>query len=247
MPLLFTLCLLGLLAVIRPPRPRAGSVAACVRLRTRLTASVGAIVLLWSFCAASRWACFMVIAGMALASIVDAICLGAAARAARRGRTGIDFGLGRDWTRTALATDPYREQERVEIVARGNPWAAGGAIVWAFFVRVLVVLLPIVWITTAISPVCTESRIGRARTMLDTVRQATMQYKAVYGDRACPTVEKLIASGDLDAGFRARDPWGGVIQIVCVDDEILARSAGPDRRWGTDDDMTAPQDDRRPE
>ena len=50
----------------------------------------------------------------------------------------------------------------------------------------------------------------------------------------------LLASGELPPSRDARDPWGGAFEIVCEAEspEITVHSAGPDRTFGTADDIT---------
>ena len=57
----------------------------------------------------------------------------------------------------------------------------------------------------------------------------------VGGD--CPTVDDLLSEGVLGSAEYTVDPWGVRYRIECAGDEITVMSAGPDRTFGTDDDI----------
>ena len=58
--------------------------------------------------------------------------------------------------------------------------------------------------------------------------------------KRCPTsIEELIA-GDYVTSRDFVDPWGTAIAFRCTDDDVIARSAGPDRTFGTGDDVPRP-------
>jgi general secretion pathway protein G len=84
---------------------------------------------------------------------------------------------------------------------------------------------------------------GAAKTACSTVRQATMQWKAVNPGADCPTVEQLRTERDLDTGFNLKDPWGNLYKLACDSEEITCTSAGPDKKEGTEDDIHVPQID----
>jgi general secretion pathway protein G len=87
-------------------------------------------------------------------------------------------------------------------------------------------------------------RLGpHARTACNTVRQATMQWKAIHPTEDCPSVDALKTDKDLDTGFSLKDPWGSPYKLSCESDEITCTSAGPDRKEGTEDDIRVPQAD----
>lgn len=60
-----------------------------------------------------------------------------------------------------------------------------------------------------------------------------------YGP-ACPSVARLEADGFLDPRQPAVDPWGTPFDIACDGRRVRVRSAGPDRRLDTADDIGAP-------
>jgi hypothetical protein len=52
----------------------------------------------------------------------------------------------------------------------------------------------------------------------------------------CPTLDDLV-SARLIMPSQAWDPWGTAYALACVGDAVRARSAGPDRRFQTRDDV----------
>jgi hypothetical protein len=53
----------------------------------------------------------------------------------------------------------------------------------------------------------------------------------------CPTITQLVDDGRLEEDARTDDPWGNRYRIVCEGVHATVRSAGPDRRPGTPDDV----------
>jgi general secretion pathway protein G len=112
----------------------------------------------------------------------------------------------------------------------------------------LVIVITIIGVLTAaisIGVMKAQKRAneGAAKTACSTVRQATMQWKAVNPGSDCPTVQQLKTERDLDTGFNLKDPWGNPYQLACDSDEITCSSAGPDKKEGTEDDIRVPQVD----
>jgi hypothetical protein len=158
-------------------------------------------------------------------------------------RVGIDYGAGEDtWFETAAGPEPYRSCGERRLLARGDPMAAARQVgsVLATRLGVGTALVAVVASAVPVRPGCIRYTRGAARTACNTIRQATMQWRAVNPLGRCPTVEDLKADRDLDTGFALRDPWGGRYEIRCGDDEIICSSPGPDRQRGTEDDIVIP-------
>ena len=112
----------------------------------------------------------------------------------------------------------------------------------------LVIVITIIGVLTAAISIGVlqaqkRANLGAAKTACSTVRQATMQWKAINPGGDCPTVEELKAEKDLDTGFNLKDPWNNPYKLNCDSDEITCTSAGPDRKEGTEDDILVPQPD----
>jgi len=59
---------------------------------------------------------------------------------------------------------------------------------------------------------------------------------------ACPTIERLVSDHMLESQINTRDEWGGKFTIVCGKDDVVVRSAGPDRVPHTGDDVVVPKE-----
>jgi hypothetical protein len=79
-------------------------------------------------------------------------------------------------------------------------------------------------------------RLTFAKRRVSAVAHATTHYWLDHDK--CPSKRSdLVANGYLDAR-NLEDPWGKAIEFSCSDDTAVARSAGPDRAFGTWDDIT---------
>jgi general secretion pathway protein G len=110
----------------------------------------------------------------------------------------------------------------------------------------LVIVITIIGVLTAAISIGVlqagkKANMGAAATACDTIRQATIQWKAVHPTEDCPTVEQLKTDRDLDTGFSLKDPWGSAYKLNCDSDEITCTSPGPDRKEGTEDDIHRPK------
>ena len=54
----------------------------------------------------------------------------------------------------------------------------------------------------------------------------------------CPSLSVLVESGYLGEEVRVDDPWGTRFRIMCSGTSTSVRSAGPDGRFGTADDVS---------
>jgi len=112
----------------------------------------------------------------------------------------------------------------------------------------LIIVITIIGVLTAaisigVMGAAKKANQGAAKTACNTVRSATMQWKAIHMGEDCPTVEQLKTEKDLDTGFSLKDPWGIPYQLSCDTDEITCTSSGPDKKEGTADDIVVPQAD----
>jgi len=79
------------------------------------------------------------------------------------------------------------------------------------------------------------------------MREAAQRWFIANGDDAeCPTPTTMRASRDLDSSVSIDDPWGTPYRITCSPEEIVASSAGPDRAFGSEDDIHVPLARRAP-
>lgn len=85
------------------------------------------------------------------------------------------------------------------------------------------------------------SKIRVAGVDAATVRQAARVFELNEG--YCPNMAQLLGSDALDDEARTLDPWDTPLRLECSDGP-RASSAGPDREFGTDDDITSAQSAR---
>jgi general secretion pathway protein G len=110
---------------------------------------------------------------------------------------------------------------------------------------VVIALIGVLTAAIAIGVVQAQKRanIGAAKTACNTIRDATIQWRAAHPEGDCPTVAQLKQEKILDTGFNVKDPWNTPFKLSCDSDEYTCWSAGPDRKEGTDDDIHVPQAD----
>lgn len=65
---------------------------------------------------------------------------------------------------------------------------------------------------------------------------AALDHRASHAD-ACPTPSVLVADGALPRDAELTDAWGERLRVVCTGGHVRVRSAGPDGRAGTADDL----------
>jgi general secretion pathway protein G len=120
-----------------------------------------------------------------------------------------------------------------------------GAVRGLTLVEMMVVIALIGVLTAAIAIGVLQAQkrasIGAAKTACNTVRDATIQWRAIHPGEDCPTVDQLKKEKILDTGFNVKDPWNSTYKLSCDADEITCTSPGPDRKEGTEDDILVPQ------
>ena len=106
--------------------------------------------------------------------------------------------------------------------------------------RTLVVVAVLTGVTAVTAVVVAHTEAGEAPGIaVDAARQvlaATEAWQSDHGD-GCPTLSELMEDGRLDADARTDDAWGNRFRIICDGPRTTVRSAGPDGRAGTPDDL----------
>jgi hypothetical protein len=227
------------------PHARPGSIVA---RSDRRSAATG-----WLF-AAGLFVPPLAIVAMLVLLAIDGRAWLASLRAALRQRRDqpprdvVDFGLGHDWVLEPSPSVPYRASAGPVLGSLGSPRASAWAIAGNMARLGLAATATTLWFATwDCGPRPRHSEIAAARTALATARQATVIWRQGFPDAPCPTVDQLKAAKVLDVGFNSKDPWGNAIELTCDGAEIRARTAGPDRRLGTTDDIRIPSQERADE
>ena len=78
------------------------------------------------------------------------------------------------------------------------------------------------------------SKVGAAKARVRTIEQVLLEYRAV--ENRWPTTADLVDKKSLSPRELV-DPWGTVIVYSLSGDVPTVMSAGPDREFGTEDDI----------
>lgn len=107
--------------------------------------------------------------------------------------------------------------------------------------EIMVVVLIVGMLATAVGaavlPQLKKARIRTTRADAEKVRSAASMFVAENSDKDCPNTDDLVKEGFLDKGKRINDAWDTAFEIKCEGDNIQVSSAGPDKQFGTPDDI----------
>jgi hypothetical protein len=84
-----------------------------------------------------------------------------------------------------------------------------------------------------------EQRTALAHEEIRTITTAAEKFRGAEPDK-CPTVSELQWHGDLSKDTSPKDPWGTSYYLSCAGPKVRVKSAGPDGREGTADDIQEP-------
>lgn len=105
-------------------------------------------------------------------------------------------------------------------------------------------LLVVIGAILALSALVVGLRMGTSEgedeTAATTARRivtAVSDWKREHHEVGCPTLSQLIVDEHWEREERADDPWGRRFLIHCSTEEVNVRSAGPDGRFETSDDV----------
>jgi hypothetical protein len=132
---------------------------------------------------------------------------------------GLLAGMGAERERSPLG--------RMSIVAVGA--VAGG------------LLMAISFLALAPCWSCKVDGVRTTQTSARELRRAAEQWRAIHASYECPTTETLRVDKAIDSASKLTDSWDNAFRIICEDDETTVVTAGPDRKWGTADDIRVPE------
>jgi hypothetical protein len=85
---------------------------------------------------------------------------------------------------------------------------------------------------------CRCPRVRNTQMIMHNVEEATVHYRFDHSDECPPSIEALVDGHYLVRS--PRDTWGQTLAYRCAaSDGPEITSAGPDRRFGTADDLTS--------
>lgn len=70
-----------------------------------------------------------------------------------------------------------------------------------------------------------------------TIRQAMVLFRVENPDATCPSMEDLVEGSYLDPSMRVGDAWDSPFRLSCDGRDLLVVSAGPDGKFGSNDDI----------
>lgn len=115
-------------------------------------------------------------------------------------------------------------------------------------IEILIVVAIIALISSGIAVAATkifaDSSIKMARTDASNVRQAVRTWQMMEASGQCPTVTDLVSGGHLEKGARRVDPWKRPYKITCEEGEVTVVSSGPDKQFGSQDDISVPEPEK---
>ncbi len=83
-----------------------------------------------------------------------------------------------------------------------------------------------------------RARVESTRAATQQIGAAVALWRNDHGDK-CPRFEELVRDQVLAPNTSAKDPWGTPYDIECSGDGVRIRSAGPDARRDTPDDVSS--------
>ena len=108
-------------------------------------------------------------------------------------------------------------------------------------VEIMIVVIIMALIATAVGvavlPRLEKARIDSTETSAQQIRSAVTMYLAENPAGGCPNTEDLVTGGFLDEDKSISDAWDGEFEIECDGTRISVVSAGPDKQFGTEDDI----------
>jgi hypothetical protein len=90
-----------------------------------------------------------------------------------------------------------------------------------------------------VRPDVKRARCDLAAVDVRAIESAAMVYVSEHSGE-CPTIQDLKHAGILEEPKPTTDPWNTEFRIVCDVRRATATSAGPDKQFDTEDDISVP-------
>jgi hypothetical protein len=113
---------------------------------------------------------------------------------------------------------------------------------WLAILFVLVTFSSLVVGSAFLSARAYHDRGSRQQAHVDarTIQAVAEKYVIDHPGR-CPTMLVLRDEKEISPSSIITDPWGATYTIECLGDDVVVRSAGPDGKPNTPDDLVAPE------
>jgi general secretion pathway protein G len=106
-------------------------------------------------------------------------------------------------------------------------------------IEIMIVMVIMAMVATAASfaiiPQLEKAKVKQTATDAKAIGAAAEMYMAE--NDGCPTVEELVSNKILKGTSNTKDAWDNDFVIECDQDGAVARSAGPDKQMGSEDDI----------
>ena len=106
-------------------------------------------------------------------------------------------------------------------------------------IEIMVVMVIMALVATAagfaILPQLKKAKIKQTSADAKAVASAAELFVAEHQN--CPSMNDLVGEKILDKNRNTKDAWGNDFSIECDEDGVTVRSAGPDGRIGSEDDI----------
>ena len=106
-------------------------------------------------------------------------------------------------------------------------------------IMIVIVIMALIGtgVTLALLPQLEKANIRSTETDAAKVREAMVLFRAENPGDGCPDMDALSEGQYIDSSRRMRDAWDEEFELECDGRNVVVISAGPDREFGTEDDI----------
>ena len=129
------------------------------------------------------------------------------------------------------------KQHRITLRSRARRRRTAGMTLVEIMIVVIIMALIATAVGVAVLPRLEAARIDNTRTSAQQVRSAVTMFLAENPSEGCPNVDDLVEGGYLDESKALTDAWDTDFEIECAGSSVSVISGGPDKQFGTEDDI----------
>ena len=131
---------------------------------------------------------------------------------------------------------------RVTFVGSGKRRREAGVTLVEVLIVVAIMALLASGVAIFALPKFKEAQVQTAKTSAQVLRRAVQDWQRVNNEVTCPSVSDLTKGKHVDSASNLDDPWGMPWTLDCsTGDDIFVQSNGPDKKQGTEDDISVPK------